>query len=79
MRPIGMAEDGLIVGVYLIIMTPEFTRLNASNVPTDIALDKLSKLMKKARIAVNTPVIIVPTKGISVVLVVHLNMGNNKP
>lgn len=64
---------------YRTIMTPEFTRLNASSVPTDIAFDRLSKLIKKAKIAVNTPVISVPSRGISVLFVVHLKTGKSSP
>ena len=47
------------------IITPELTRLNARRVPTDIAFDKLSNGMKKARMAVNMPVSIVPMTGTS--------------
>jgi len=61
------------------IITPEFTRLNARRVPTEMALDKLSRLMKNARMVVNTPVRRVPTKGISVFLVVHLKNGKKSP
>ena len=61
------------------IMTPEFTRLNARSVPTDMASDKLSKLIKNAKTAVNIPVIKVPIKGISVFLVVHLKTGKSNP
>ncbi len=60
-------------------ITPEFTRLKASKVPTEIALDKLSKSIKKARTVVNSPVISVPTRGIADLLVVHLKNGNRRP
>ncbi len=75
-----IAKNGYFLGVeYRMITTPEFTRLNARIVPTDMASDKLSKLMKKAKIEVNIPVINVPINGILVFLVVHLKTGKSNP
>ena len=74
-----MAEDLLIVGVYRMTITPALTRLKASSVPTEMALDRLSRLMKKAKQAVKMPVTSVPIRGISVDLVVHLKKGNSRP
>lgn len=60
-------------------MTPAQTRLKASSVPMEMASARSLSVMKKARVAVNAPVRMVPTTGVFSLLEVQWNMGKNRP
>ena len=65
--------------LYRSIITPAQIRLKAIKVPMEMASARISSVMKKAIAAVNSPVSIVPTSGMSFHVVVFWKNLGSKP